>query len=144
MLADYRLQDLAPLTELQNLETLNLRNLPEQMTSRITPPFALQEHESLAADIATSFRNACPTDCSPKLKIIATGTITYRAHWLGSLYSEYSATQYYLCPRFFHVGWPVNVKNRRVPVLTLVAQGTAIEAREYSSSLRIFDDYWMR
>ena len=76
-------QNLMPPTKLKHLETLNLRNSPEQMTSRITPAFAEQKHESLAADIAMDFRNGCPTDCSLKLKIITTGTITYREHWLG-------------------------------------------------------------
>ena len=65
-------------------------------------------------------------------------------YWIAVTNEENPSIKTYLSPRFFHVAWLINIKNRRVPILTLVAQGTATEAREYSSSLRIFEDYWMR
>ena len=138
-------QDLTPLRELEDLRTLNIRNLVEHQHPFKSPcnHSIVQQHAHDAGLIAEAIVKYSTTS-PPKLNIIALGTVTYKDRWLGRTEWDPEKPQdFYLCPRFYHVQHPVNVKGRRKALLTPVAQGTADEAEEYSSDLRIFEPYWL-
>lgn len=69
------------------------------------------------------------------LKTLGLGSTTWTDIWYGR--------SRYLCPRIFHIDYPLNLRGERQPLVTQIAQGTATEAKEYSSDLRIFEPYWL-
>lgn len=131
-------QDLAWLSTLEQLETLNIRNLPEKPEDT-DPDCFTYLHESIAIRTA---RMMC-TYGHRSLKVIGTGAVTYKDIWIGRSQRVTKTVDFYLCPRIFHVAYPVNITGSRHPVLTQIAQGTAIDAQEYSSNIRIFEPYWL-
>ena len=138
-------QGLTPLQQLDDLRTLNIRNRLEHRHPFADPSnlSIVQQHASVAGLVAEEILKQSNTK-PPKLNIIAVGAVTYKDRWLGRTEWDPKKPQhFYLCPRYYHVQYPVNIKGRRQPLLTPIAQGTADEAEEYSSDLRIFEPYWL-
>lgn len=79
----------------------------------------------------------------PKLDIIGFGSITYAYTWIGRTLDTASNIDHYLAPRIYHIERHTNIKGEIKPILTQIAQGTADEAKEYSSHLRIFEPCWL-
>lgn len=78
------------------------------------------------------------------LETLGLGSTTWTDIWQGRSRDLYNTrTEIYLCPRIFHLDYPVNLRGKRQPLVTQIAQGTATEAKEYSSNLRIFEPYWL-
>lgn len=126
------------MSDLKQLETLNIRNLPEKPEDT-NPECFPYFHENIATKIARMmYRND-----HKGLKVIGTGAVTYTDIWIGRSQIGAEDVGHYLCPRIFHVDFPVNITGSRHPVLTQIAQGTALDAQEYSSNLRIFKPYWL-
>ncbi len=124
--------------ELKHLKTLNIRNLP--IIAADTNTFSLERiHESVAMDVAK--RLHC---CDTRLEILGLGSTTWTDIWQGrSRMMPNNRCENYLCPRIYHVDYPMNLRGERQPMLTQIAQGTATEAKEYSLNLGIFEPYWL-
>lgn len=95
---------------------------------------------NLAATVAEAF-NYDRFGRAPNinLKLIALDLITFDDVW--DCRPDHDL-EHYLCPRLYHIGFPVNITGQRQLMLTQIAQGTARSAEEYSSDLRIFEPYW--
>ena len=79
-----------------------------------------------------------------QLEVLGLGSITWTDIWQGRSRGPPSdRCQTFLCPRIYYIHYPVNVRGERQPLVTQIAQGTANEAKEYSSNLRIFEPYWL-
>ncbi|CAF9918749.1 hypothetical protein IMSHALPRED_004400 [Imshaugia aleurites] len=126
------------ISQLKQLKTLNLRVLPIQKADAETSSFP-RIHEMIATDIANALlKNGL------RLETLGLGSITWTDIWQGrSRFSKSSGIDTYLCPRIFHIDYPVNLRGESQPLITQIAQGTATEAKEYSSNLRIFEPYWL-
>ena len=134
---DYlKTQDLSLPPEVRNLEalrTFNIRNLPKNPD--VGDLDVLQSHLTLAARLAQEFWRLNLRNIS----VIGTGSITYEDVWVSRSGINHgvdclSEAKFYLCPRLY------NVKGCTV---TPVAQGTAVDAAEWSPNLRIFEPYWL-
>ncbi len=123
---------------LKHLKTLNIRNLP--IIAADTNTSSLERiHESVAMDVAKTLH------CyGTRLEILGLGSTTWTDIWQGrSRKPQNNRCETYLCPRIYHGDYPMNLRGERQPMLTQIAQGTATEAKEYSSNLRIFEPYWL-
>lgn len=78
-----------------------------------------------------------------RFNVIALGAVTYDDIWVGRTSPDSTEADAFLCPRIFYIDRHHNVKGELQPMLTAIAQGTAIRAAEYSSNLRIFEPYWL-
>ena len=124
---------------MEHLKTLNIRNLP--VIDENADGFSLYGmHESLATGIVKLLRRH-----GKRLGVIGIGSTTWMDIWQGRSRQDGECTycESYLCPRIFYVDYPLNLRGERQPLLTQIAQGTATEAKEYSSDLRIFEPYWL-
>lgn len=78
------------------------------------------------------------------LHAIAFGATTHLDIWKGRVeWIVANHLSFWLCLRIYHVEHHVNNRGVRQPVLTSIAEGTAKEAEEHTSDLRIFEPYWM-
>lgn len=73
------------------------------------------------------------------LKIIGIESTTYADTWIGRTTETSSDIDNFLAPRIFYIERHRNITGYFTPILTLIAEGTATEAKEYSSHLRIFE-----
>ena len=123
---------------LKDLKTLNIRNLPLQAVDAQDLTF-FRLHEIIAGDVAKTLLRR-----GMQLEVLGLGSVTWTDLWQGrSREPPSDRCQTFLCPRIYHIHYPVNVRGERQPLITHIAQGTANEAKEYSSNLRIFEPYWL-
>jgi len=130
--------DFRQIARLEKLKTLNIRNLPKQSKGFLSREASSSVHETLANKIARLFLNWGHAG----LNAIGTGCVTSKDIWFGRSHNEHNL-DYYLCPRIYHVAYPVIIRGQRAPALTQVAQGTATTAHEHCANLRIFEPYWL-
>lgn len=119
---------------MQNLETLNIRNLPKICRNEdglIGVPEA-QTHEPLAMLMTGKVPKR-----SKRIRVMGIGCITYRGIWMGRSrdFCSNIPIDQILSPHTFYAEYPVNVPR--------IEQGTAELAEELSSNLRIFEPYWI-
>lgn len=123
---------------LKHLKTLNIRNLPLEAADA-KPVYLQNVHETIANVVAKSLLGY-----GVRLKILGLGSIMWTDIWQGrSREKDSDDCEIYLCPRIYYLDYPINLRGERQPLVTQVAQGTATEAKEYSSNLRIFEPYWL-
>lgn len=139
---------------MKHLKTLNIRNMPcHSRYSRCqTPAAVFQVQDAITTTVAKELLAKLGPDKSPNLDIIALGAITYRDIWTTrSQWQKINSRgrevtnhlDFSLCPRIFSINYVQNARGMLQPSTTMVAQGTAAEAEEHSSNLRIFQPYWL-
>lgn len=139
-------QDVEYLAGLTHLRTLNIRNMPELEDCDYGKAALVQEYERLANDVTKDFLNGYEGGGTHPLRTIAFGATMQCDRWRDRSNWEdedISMTDFWLCTRIFHIENLVNIRGVRQPLLTLIGQGTATEAAEYTSDVRIFDHYWL-
>ena len=128
------------LSQMQHLETLNVRNLPPIQPDEFGDHYMFAEdliQEGLAMLISKQLLKF-----NKRLKVIGTGCIRYRDIWKGR-FGGSTELHDFLRPHIFCVEYPINIRGSAHPLLTCVAQGTAQGAEKFSSNLRVFEPYWM-
>lgn len=123
---------------MEKLKTLNIRILPAQKADTKISSIS-KIHAGIATEIAHGLLLF-----SPGLETLGLGSTTWMDIWQGRSREIHSdPVEAYLCPRIFYIGYTVNLRGECQPLVTQIAQGTATEAKEYSSNLRIFEPYWL-
>lgn len=126
------------INQLEKLKTLNIRILPAQKADT-----KISSIPKIHAGIATEIAHGLLL-FSPGLETLGLGSTTWMDIWQGRSREIHSdPVEAYLCPRIFYIGYTVNLRGECQPLVTQIAQGTATEAKEYSSNLRIFEPYWL-
>jgi len=122
---------------------LNIRNLPTLKKTDTKEVSTVQRCENLALNVTRDILNGYRGNQTP-LHTIALGAVIYSDMWRArGKWGTDNFVDFWLCLRIYHVEHHVNIRGRRQPVLTLIAQGTAKEAEEHTSDLRICEPYWM-
>lgn len=129
------------INQLEHLRTFNIRNLPN-----LSGPTPLRcKIPQLIDSIAMATVKAMHKhqNAPSNLGVIGFGAITYGDTWIGRSRIASTKLEQFLCPRIYYIEKHANIKGTMTPVLTQIAQGTAVQAKEYSSHLRIFEPYWI-
>ncbi|KAF6228965.1 hypothetical protein HO133_007077 [Letharia lupina] len=129
-------------SQLSQLQTLNIRNLPAASTSRTWLPTDYMM-EGLATMLLNIVTNKTRIEQGPVLKTLAIGASTYGSvRGAMSHYSPNSASTF-LQLRIYHVNYDCRYRDLISPKLHLIARGTAADAWGNAENLDIFALYWL-
>lgn len=129
-------------SRLSQLQTLNIRNLPEAKTPKTWLPndYMMEGLATMLLNIVT--KNA-QTAQALTLKTIAIGAPTYGSIRVGMNHYTPSSISDFLQLRIYHVNYGCQCRNSLSPKLHLIARGTPADACGNAENLNIFTLYWL-